>query len=233
MVLLILIKKIKHIFQNIIGNLTLKKIITGLVVFVILSICFVLFCNISIEKFSKGKVFYKIKNIPNNRVGVLLGTSKRVKNGRLNLYFKYRIDAAVVLYKTKKIKYILVSGDNRTLYYNEPKDMKKELVKRGVRPSDIFLDAAGIRTLHSMVRAKKVFGLNEFTVISQSFHNKRAIYIADSYGINAIGFNAKDVPLKRQSMKVKIREIFARVWVFIDLIFADENKFASGMKKVI
>ena len=123
-----------------------------------------------------------------------------------------------------KIEYILVSGDNATLYYNEPYTIKKDLIKAGIPEEKIFLDYAGFRTLDSMVRAKYVFGLDSVTVISQKFHNERAIFLAERKGLHAIGFNAEDIT-GSDGIKVRLREYFARVKVFIDLTFNTQPKF--------
>jgi len=153
-----------------------------------------------------------------------LGTSKTLKDGRLNYYFKYRVDAAVELYKNGKIEYILVSGDNGNKAYDEPSDFKNELIKRGIPADKIFLDYAGFRTWDSVIRAKEIFGQDSLTIISQKFHNERAICMAENKGVTAVGFNAQDVR-DNYGIKTKIREAFARVKVFVDIIFDTQPKF--------
>jgi SanA protein len=154
----------------------------------------------------------------------VLGTSNRITDGSSNPYYTYRIDATISLYKAGKIEFILVSGDNGSIYYNEPNTIKKDLVDAGIPENVIFLDYAGFRTLDSMVRAKFIFGLDHVTVISQQFHNERAIYLAKQKGLNAIGFNAQDVSTS-QGFKVQVREYFARVKVFIDVLLNTQPKF--------
>lgn len=166
-----------------------------------------------------------------NKVGLVLGTSKYLTDGRINLYFKYRIDATVDLFKTGKIDYVLVSGDNSSENYDEPTDFKNELIKRGIPENRIYLDYAGFRTLDSVVRAKKNFGQDNITIISQQFHNERAIYLAEKHGINAIGFNAKDIDGK-YGIKVKLREFLARTKAFLDIIFKVEPKFYGKKIKI-
>lgn len=196
--------------------------IIGLLVFGVLLLIF--FSNYTIANSTKGKTFSDISTIKKNRVGLLLGTAKYYKEGGINLYFKYRIDAAVELYNNDKIDFILVSGDNSTQYYNEPITFKKELIKRGIPEEVIFLDYAGFRTLDSVVRAEAIFGQETFTVISQQFHNERAIYIAEKRGINVIGYNARDIDGK-SGFKVKLREYFARTKAFLDVVFNVGPKF--------
>ncbi len=162
--------------------------------------------------------------IPKNRVGLVLGTSKRLTDGQPNPYYIYRINATIELFRAGKIDFILVSGDNGSRYYNEPNTFKKDLVKSGIPEEKIFLDYAGFRTLDSMVRAKSIFGLDSVTVISQEFHIERAIYLAEKKGLNAIGFNAKDVS-GNQGLQVRLREYLARVKVFLDLLLNTQPKF--------
>ncbi len=183
---------------------------------------FILISYKIVENNARGKLYNDVATIPQNKVGLLLGTSKYVRKGHINLYYKYRIDATIALFRAGKISYILISGDNRTRAYNEPITMQKDLIKEGIPADKIKLDYAGFRTLASVVRCKEVFGQKAFTVrckevfgqkaftiISQPFHNKRALFIAKHKGINAIGYNAEKVGT-RYGLKTTIREVFAR-----------------------
>ena len=205
---------------------TLKKIIYFGLIFFGISVLFVWWANHKIETETKNFVSYDIQKLPNEKVGLLLGTSKILKSGWKNLYFFNRIDAAEQLYKSGKIKYILISGDNSTKDYSEPEDMQAELLKRGIPADKIVLDFAGFRTLDSVVRAKEIFGQNSFIIISQKFHNERAVFLAQHYGIKAYGFNAKDVN-KYFGFKTKVREYFARAKVFVDFLLGVEPKFGG------
>ena len=198
-----------------------RIILLGLVSFPILLL---LLSNIIIETSAQGKTYSSLQKIPKNKVGLVLGTSRRSVKGGINPYYEHRIKATIALYKAEKIEFVLVSGDNGSLYYNEPTTIQKDLVKGGIPAERIFLDYAGFRTLDSMVRAKVIFGLDNVTVISQKFHNKRAIYIAEKKGLIAVGYNAHDLA-GNQNLKVPIREYFARVKVFIDLLFNTQPRF--------
>lgn len=194
------------------------------VLILILPVVFAYFSNALIISTAGGKTFSTTDEMKSNKVGMVLGTAKYRAKGGINLYFKYRIDATVQLYNSGKIEFVLVSGDNSTQYYNEPEAFKKELIKRGIPEHKIFLDYAGFRTLDSVVRASKVFGQNRITIISQKFHNERAIYLAEHFGIEAIGFNAKDVS-KNYGFKTRVREYFARSKAVLDVIFKVKPKF--------
>lgn len=176
----------------------------------------VTFCHTIIKTSTNNAIYNDPALIPYCKVGLLLGTSPRLKSGKPNLYFKYRIEAAVSLYKSGKISRILVSGDNRRSNYNEPEEIRKALVKKGIPNQDIILDYAGFRTLDSVIRAKKIFGQDSLTIISQPFHNERAIYLARHHKIHAIGFNAQDVKITT-GIRTQTREYLARVKVFLDL----------------
>lgn len=177
-----------------------------------------------VENNAKDKVFNQVSQIQKKKVGLLLGTSKFLRNGHKNLYYHYRILAAVELYENKKINYILISGDNSQKEYNEPQMMKEDLIAQGIPESKIYLDYAGFRTLDSVVRANKVFGQKEFIVISQQFHNERAIFLAESYNIQVTGFNAQDVSFS-SGFKTVFREKLARVKMILDLIIQVQPKF--------
>lgn len=165
-----------------------------------------------------------IDELQTHKVGLLLGTSKYLSNGNRNLYYQYRIDAAVKLFRAGKVKYILISGDNGTKAYNEPRSMQKDLIAAGIPAERIYLDYAGFRTLDSVVRAKAVFGQKRFVVISQQFHNERALFLAKSHEIEAVGFNARDVNVK-YGFKTQVREKLARTKMLLDIIFGVEPKF--------
>jgi SanA protein len=201
-----------------------KKLIKVFLFVVILLIIGFIIPGAIVSKSCKGKVFDSVQLIRHNKVGLLLGTSKYLRGGKTNLYYKYRIDAAIQLFDAGKIDYILVSGDNRKKNYDEPTTMKSDLVAAGIPASKIFLDYAGFRTLDSVVRSKYIFSQDSITIISQRFHNERAIFLAKRKGIEAVGFNAKDVNFF-YGFKTKSREELARVKMFLDLMFNKEPKF--------
>ncbi|MGI9548154.1 MAG: SanA/YdcF family protein [Flavobacteriaceae bacterium] len=201
-----------------------KKYRNILIVLLLLPLLAVVLSHLTIELASNGRTFNQINDIPKNKVGLVLGTASRLVEGGVNPYYANRIQATVELFKAGKIDFILVSGDNGSIYYNEPNTIKKDLINEGIPEEKIFLDYAGFRTLDSVVRAKEIFGLDEVTVISQEFHNERAIYLAEHKGLHAIGYNAKDIS-GNESIKVHFREYFARVKVFIDLLLNTQPRF--------
>lgn len=215
-------EKVLKVFINIKKR---KRMILWLIGAVLLLITVIFSSNEWVERSTKNKVFDQVSTIPSNKVGLLLGTVEVLANGRRNLYFDFRIQATADLYKAGKIQYIVASGDNHSKTYDEPTAMKEALMRKGVPESAIYLDYAGFRTLDSVVRCREIFGQNQFTIISQPFHNQRAIFIAAAKGLNAVGYNARDVS-RRYGWKIVVREYFARVKAVLDIyILRKQPKF--------
>jgi len=181
-------------------------------------------CDEQIRNSAAPFVFDSVDAMPYNRVGLVLGTSEKGRQGGPNPYFENRIEAAAALYHAGKVEHLLVSGDNAHEEYNEPRFMRRALIDANVDSAHITLDYAGFRTFDSVVRAREVFGQQRFTIVSQRFHNERALYIAQQLGINAIGFNARDVG-RIHGLRTQLRERGARVKVFLDLAFGVRPHF--------
>ncbi len=182
----------------------------------------ILYCNWRVQHDTDPYTFTRVAGVPHNRVGLVLGTSNRMRDGSPNLFFAHRMAAAANLYHHRKVDYLVLSGDNSQKYYNEPAMMKDALVELGVPENRIYLDYAGLRTLDSVVRCRRIFGQSRFTIISQAFHNQRALFIAQHYGLDAVGFNAEDVA-GRNGLKTHLREMLARVKVFLDLYLLNKQ----------
>lgn len=202
----------------------MKKTIRIILSVLLLGVAAVFFCNWWISHSTEKALYDSIKAVPHRHVALVLGTSPIGRNGGPNMYFYSRIDACTALYEAGKVDRILVSGDNRKKTYNEPQAMKEALMERGVPEEAIYLDYAGFRTLDSVVRARDVFGQDSFTVVSQRFHNERAVFIAMQKGIDAIGLNAADVN-RHYGFLTRVREYFARCKVFLDLLFGVKPHF--------
>ena len=176
----------------------------------------IMFCDKLIMETSKGRIFNQSIELPKYKTVMVLRTSKYLKNGQINLYFQNRINRTIRLYKSGNISRIIVSGDNGSENYNEPAQMKAELVKGGVPSGSVFCDYAGFRTLDSVVRAKLVFGCDEFVIISQEFHLERALYLAKRNNVKAVGLIAENVPRSYDRMGF-YREKLVRVKAVYDV----------------
>jgi len=175
---------------------------------------------------SAGRVFdpSSLDQVPHSRAAVVLGCRKILPGGFTNLFFTRRMAAAAKLYKAGKVDCLIVSGDNHIKEYDEATDMKDSLIAVGVPAERIVCDYAGFRTLDSVVRAKKVFGLDSFLVVSQEDHVRRAVFLARGFGCDAYGYAAQNVN-GRYSIRTTIREQFAKVAAVLDVIFRRGPKF--------
>jgi SanA protein len=204
----------------------MKKITLILFIGLLFIVSTIMLCHYSVVWNANGKIYTKIEDIPASDIGLLLGTPPQTRYGGMsNSFFNYRIDAAEALYKAGKIGYLLISGDDNSLNgLNEVQCMKDSLIIRGIPASVIFLDGKGLRTFDSVVRTNTLFGVKSFTVISQKFHNERAIYLAEHLNLDiekVQAFNAKS-PTSKLSLLTYLREYLARVKMFIDIFLKDE-----------
>jgi SanA protein len=207
----------------------LKKIVfAGLIAFLLLIIT----SNAWIVWSTADKVFSDQSLLPDHRVALVLGTSNKTVSGGANPYFEKRMETAAKLYEMGKIDHIIVSGDNRSRYYNEPMEMQKALIKLGVPASVITLDFAGLRTLDSIVRCKEIFGQHRITIITQSFHSYRALFISKYYDIEAVAMVTDETDVE-YSFKVRLREYFARTKAILDLYLLKTSPRFLGEKEQI
>lgn len=176
---------------------------------------FVAWSNAAAVLAGRGRLHDDLRQLEGRGVGLVFGCDDRFQ-GRENLYFRYRIDAAESLWKAGKLRGLIVSGDNRSHDYNEPDKMRRALIARGVPADRIVCDFAGLRTLDSVVRAKEIFGVNDVVFISQRFQNERAAFLGRASGMEIAGFNARDVE-GRGGFKTKAREVGARVKMWLDV----------------
>lgn len=196
-------------------------------------VLFVLLTNAWVVLSTSGQVSTDIRALDDRyQIALVLGTSRYQVGGGDNRYFTGRMEAVTQLYNQGKIRHIIVSGDNETAYYNEPVEMQKALIERGVSKADITLDYAGFRTLDSVVRCKEVFDQQYFIIVTQQFHGYRAQYISQYYGLDTEVFAAED-DVYSSMMKLRLREVLARSMAVIDLYILDRQPRFLGEKVII
>ncbi len=188
--------------------------------------------DIGISLHAKSAIFTDIDKVPHKKAALVLGTIKYARNGRINRFYKARIEAAAELYKKGKVNAVIVSGDNCRKDYDEPTDMKNDLIDLGVPAEHIQCDFAGFRTLDSVVRADAIFDCKEYIIVSQRFHCERALFIAGVNNHNAVAYCAKDVG-GRFGLKVRIREVAARVKAVLDCCIINKKPRFYGPKETI
>ena len=197
-------------------SIVMRRLKRILVIILFVFFWFLIVCNVWIVSSTKDKVYSDVTKLPDHRIALVLGTSHKTVGGGANPFFEKRIETAAELYRIGKIDHFILSGDNRSRYYNEPIEMRKALLKRGVPATAITLDYAGLRTLDSIVRCKEIFGQGKITVITQSFHSYRALFISEYYDMDAVAMVA-DEPGLEDSFRVRIREYVARTKAVLDL----------------
>lgn len=181
--------------------------------------------NVWVVNSTKSFVYTDSGKLPDHRVALVLGTSNKTTSGQPNDFFVKRMETAAELYKLGKIDHFILSGDNRSKFYNEPMEMRKALMSRGVPDAAITLDYAGLRTLDSVIRSKEIFGQDKIIIITQPFHSYRALFISHYYHIDAVAM-VTEGPGYEKSLKVRMREYFARTKAVLDLyVFKTSPRF--------
>jgi SanA protein len=207
-----------------------KKVLRGLLFLSCLLVIVILVSNMWVVISTRDKVFSDCRQLPVNNVALVLGTSNKLTDGTPNPFFDNRIKMAAALYKQGKVNHFILSGDNRTIYYNEPLEMEKALVREGVPDSVITLDYAGLRTLDSIIRSKEIFGQDKITIITQPFHCYRALFISQFYNIDAVAIQAEG-PSQEDALPVYVREYLARTKAVIDLYILKKAPRHMGEKE--
>lgn len=227
----------------------IKNIFSILLLLIILFFIISIIIYFYISNYSKKYIYNNIDLIPKNKTGLVLGTSPVTSSGETSLFFITRLQATKDLLEKGKIEYIIVSGDNKSVSYNEPKYMRNYLLKIDVNDNAIVQDYGGRRTLDSVLRSNEVFNQNKITIISQKFHNERAIFIARKNGIQAVAYNAKYPYQKYEdniyiNTKTFLRELLARDLAVYDILINKkpailgnsidiENENIEGIKRLI
>ena len=201
-----------------------------LIICIFSSLAVLLIIDFYIGSFSRRKLYYDVNDVPHRPVALILGCNKYFEE-RINLFYLYRINAAYELWKFGKINAILVSGDNSRRDYDEPTNMKADLIAKGVPAEYITIDYAGFRTLDSIIRAGKVFNLEDYIVVSQPFHCGRAVYLAKQHGQDVIAFCADDVR-STAGFKLRLREVLARNKAVFDIFTNKQPKYLGKQEKI-
>lgn len=200
------------------------KISLLLTIFLLLAIIFLAFANKVVIDSSASRLYTDAETAVYTDAGVVPGTRPG------GFYFLNRIETAASLYHAGKVKWLIVSGDNRRHSYNEPQEMYNALVAQGVAPDAIYCDYAGFTTLDTVLRARDIFAQNRIIIISQKFHNERAIYLALKNGIEATGVNAAEVAPANRYWAGSIREYVARGRAVLDAMVFKRQPYFGGDK---
>lgn len=202
-------------------NKLIKRIVVSAIILLCVIVAVMVVCDRMVNHAAKDRLFDKFEDVPYRKVGLVLGTSPiSTWNGHRNYYFDHRIKAAAELYNAGKIDWLVVSGGdyrNTENGYDEPVAMRDSLIKQGVDSIRIVLDYDGTRTLNSVAKMLDVYRQDSIIIISQEYHNERALYQAKHLGIDAIGYNAKTPGRRTSWWRNRGCEVLARVKLFIDI----------------
>ena len=212
-----------------------RRFVYGTVITITLVLAIVIVCDCIVSSYAKERIYSDVTSVPHRSVGIVLGTSPiSTWNGRKNWYFTYRIHAAAELYNNGKVDKLIVSGgdyrNSEKNGYDEPVAMRDSLMQLGVPANKIILDYDGTRTLNSIAKAKSVYKTDSVILISQEYHNERALYQANYLGVDAIGYCAKTPGHKSSWLRNRGRECLARVKLFVDIMHGLEPDIKETMQ---
>lgn len=182
----------------------------------------VLYSNHAVERAGSTGV-YTIDEQFSSDVAIVLG-AKVLGNGSPSTVLADRLDTGIELYKSGRVKKLLLSGDHGQTNYDEVNNMRRYAISKGVPEEDIFMDHAGFSTYDSMYRARDIFLVNKAVIVTQEFHLPRALFIARSLGLDAKGVTAD----KRKYVGagyLSFREVFARTKAFLQLSIRTKPKY--------
>jgi SanA protein len=175
-------------------------------------------CNLIVLASAADCVYTTMDAVPKKTAIIILGAS--VHGDRLSMVLEDRTLAGIALYNLDGNAKLLLSGDHGQQYYDEVNAMRKYILANapGVADEAIFMDHAGFDTYDSLYRAKYIFGVDQAIIVTQSFHISRAVYIAKSLGIDAVGY-AVDETKYKWALRTKwlLREYISRVKAVMDV----------------
>lgn len=200
------------------------EILKSFFILVEIAVLLMILANVWVVALTNGRTFTKISKVPPRETALVLGTSPRMKSGVSNPYFTKRMDATALLYHHGKIKKIIVSGE-KSQGYDEPFAMKNYLVyQEGVPENIIIEDPKGFKTQASISNCKNIYKKNDIIIVSQGFHNLRALFYARNNNMNALGFDAQDVLSNQSYYRNQSREFLARVSAVVYYLLGIEKK---------
>jgi vancomycin permeability regulator SanA len=206
--------------KNIKAKNVLKKI------FIIAAVLAIVACILafSIDFYVRNTTEDQIVKSPEGEYDCILVLGAGVRGDRPSPILQDRLDYAIDLYKNNKAPKLLMSGDHGRVEYDEVNIMKDYAIEKGVPSEDIFMDHAGFSTYESIYRARYVFEADSVIIVTQEYHLYRALYVANSLGVNAVGYASNPREYAGKAYR-DLREVIARDKDFIYCIFKPEPKY--------
>ncbi|HEX5809171.1 MAG TPA: ElyC/SanA/YdcF family protein [Anaerolineales bacterium] len=160
---------------------------------------------------------YEVQDSPARRVAIVFGAGLR-RDGTPTAILRDRVETAAELYFSGKVEKILMSGDNRFDYYNEPEAMRRYAISLGVPTQAIAMDYAGRRTYDTCYRARAIFGVESALLVSQKFHLPRALFLCNTLGLASAGVESNQRSYRNRALLIwNIREQLATIGAFLDV----------------
>lgn len=204
----------------------IKKISLVSLALALLTMLAIFILNHKIKITTEDHIYNTLDEVPTAHTAIVLGASVK-SNGNLSIMLRDRVESALLLYNKGKVKRFLLSGDNGSVSYNEPKAMKKYLIERGVPEEHIYLDYAGFDTYDSMYRAKAVFEVDDAIIVTQGFHLPRAVFIARKLNLNYNGYTGDKRIYAHQDYNIK-REFLANIKAYLELAFSKDPTYLGS-----
>jgi len=197
------------------------------ILFVILgTVLATLAINIGMIMAARKYVHRDIDSVPNRTAVLVLGS--QTMGRRLSPVLQDRVDAGISLMENRKGEKLLLSGDHGQIYYDEVNAMRLYVLENapGILEEDIFMDHAGFSTWDSMYRARDVFEVKDVLIVTQDFHISRAVCMARSLGLDAVGYGVNQERFRGPSLRSwQVREYFARVKAFYSIVFKPKPRY--------
>lgn len=205
-------------------NKLLRKILITISSIILLVIITTIIINLYIHFVTKDKIKDNLADYRSEDKSIILVLGCSVKKDKPSPLLKHRLDKALELYN-KKESTIILSGDYNFQGYDEVTVMYNYMLNNNVKEEDLIKDFGGFSTYDSIYRLKNYFKKDNVIIVTQKYHLKRALYIAEKLGLNAIGYKANDIKIGQS--KREFREILARNKDFIMTIFKPESKIMT------
>ena len=200
----------------------MKKIFKTIIILITIVIIITVAINLHICLSVKNQIITDFNKEDNYDAVLVLGAGIRKK--KPSPLLRERLDRGIEIYKSGAAKKLIMSGDHGTKEHDEVNVMKNYAIENGVPSEDIFMDHAGFSTYESVYRAKEIFKAQNIVIVTQEYHLYRALYIANSLNIQAVGSDASVERLGGQTYR-DFREILARNKDFITCIFKPEPTY--------
>lgn len=175
------------------------------------------------------QAMYAQPETPARPVAIVFGAAVYA-NGRLSPVLRDRVDTAIALYKSGQVSHIIMSGDNRTVHYDEPGTMMAYAIEKGVAEEDVTADRAGHRTYDTCYRARHVFDVRHAVLVTQAFHLPRALLTCEGLGIEAVGAIADRRPY-RGARWYEFRETAATLVAAWDVVRRDPPPIIEAVQE--